>query len=197
VYVDDIIITGSSSPLVSSLVQKLNFVFSLKQLGILDYFLGIEVKHLENSTLLLTQSKYLRDLLSKTNMMECNPISTPMMSTCKLSKTGSDKFHDPSLNRSVVGSLQYATITRPEKDYAANKVCQFMSNPLESHWIAVKRILRYLKGTIHMGLMLYPINIHQPASLKVFCDADSASDPDDRRSTSGAPIFFGPNLVSW
>jgi histone deacetylase 1/2 len=174
VYVDDIIITGSSSHLVSSLVQKLNFVFNLKQSGILDYFLGI----ITNSTLLLTQSKYLKDLLTKTNMLECNSISTPMKSTCKLSKVGSDKFHDPSLYRSFVGSLQYATITRPEIVYAVNKVCQFMSNPLESHRIAVKRILRYLKGTLHMDLMLYPIDVHKPASLKVFCDADWASDTD-------------------
>ncbi|CAJ2668892.1 unnamed protein product [Trifolium pratense] len=197
VYVDDIIITGSSSQLVTSLVHKLNSVFSLKQLGLLDYFLGIEVKHLPNSTLLLTQSKYIRDLLTKTNMLESNPISTPMMSTCKLSKVGSDKFHDPSLYRSVVGSLQYATITRPEIAYAVNKVCQFMSNPLDSHWTAVKRILRYLKGTLHMGLILYPFDVHKPVSLKVFCDADWASDPDDRRSTSGAAIFFGTSLVSW
>ncbi|MCH95853.1 retrovirus-related Pol polyprotein from transposon TNT 1-94 [Trifolium medium] len=130
-------------------------------------------------------------------MLECNSISTPMVSTCKLSKVGSDKFCDPSLYRSVVGSLQYATITRPEIAYAVNKVCQFMSNPLESHWSAVKRILRYLKGTLHMGLMLSPIDIHRPASLNVYCDADWASDPDDRRSTSGAAIYFGPNLVSW
>jgi hypothetical protein len=178
VYVDDIIITCSSSHLVSSLVQKLNSVFNLKQSGILDYFLGIKVKHITKSTLLLTQSKYLKDLLTKTNMLECNSISTPMKSTCKLSKVGSDKFHDPSLYRSFVGSLQYATITRPEIVYAVNKVWQFMSNPLESHRIAVKRILRYLKGTLHMDLMLYPIDIHKPASLKVFCDADWASDTD-------------------
>lgn len=113
VYVDDIIITGSSSVLVTNLVKQLDSVFSLKHLGALDYFLGIEVKHLPDNSLLLTQSKYIRDLLSKTNMLECNSINTPMMSSCKLSKHGSDHFLDPSMYRSVVGSLQYATITRP------------------------------------------------------------------------------------
>jgi histone deacetylase 1/2 len=197
VYVDDIIITGSSSSLVQNLVDKLNSAFSLKQLGDLEYFLGIEVHHLQDGSLLLTQSKYIRDLLSKTNMVDCNPINTPMMSSCKLSKVGSDNMSDATLYRSVVGSLQYATITRPEISFAVNKVCQFMSNPLESHWTAVKRILRYLKGTLHLGLKIIPTNIHHPLSLKAFCDADWASDPDDRRSTSGAALYFGPNLISW
>jgi histone deacetylase 1/2 len=197
VYVDDIIITGSSTRLVQSLVDKLDSVFSLKQLGDLDYFLGIEVKHLSDNSLLLSQGKYIRDLLTKTNMLDCKPITTPMMSSCKLSKTGSDSVTDSTMYRSVVGSLQYATITRPEISFAVNKVCQFMSAPLESHWTAVKRILRYLKGTIHSGLKIFPTNIHHPLSLNVFCDADWASDPDDRRSTSGAAIYFGPNLISW
>jgi len=72
-----------------------------------------------------------------------------------------------------------------------------MSNPIESHWVVVKRILRYLKGTITFGLQLHPAPTHKPLSLHVFCDAYWAADPDDRRSTSGAVIFFGPNLISW
>ena len=114
VYVDEIIITGSSSSLVSALVKQLDSVFSLKQLGVLDYFLGIEVNHLSNYSLMLTQSKYIKDLPAKTHMLECNSIITPMVSSCKLSKTGSVTFSDPSIYRYVVGSLQYATITRPE-----------------------------------------------------------------------------------
>jgi histone deacetylase 1/2 len=197
VYVDDIIITGSSTTLVQNLVNKLDSVFSLKQLGDLDYFLGIEVQQLSDNSLLLSQGKYIRDLLTKTNMLECKPIATPMMSSCKLSKVGSDNVTDATLYRSVVGSLQYATITRPEISFAVNKVCQFMSAPLESHWTAVKRILRYLKGTITCGLKMFLTDIHHPLSLKVFCDAGWDSDPGDRRSTSGAAIYFGPNLISW
>lgn len=106
VYVDDIIIPGSSSALVTTLVNKLDPVFSLIHLGTLDldYFLGIEVNHLVDNSLLLTQrkyikdlltqSKYIKDLLSKTNMLDCNSINTPMMSSCKLSRHGSDSFHD-------------------------------------------------------------------------------------------------------
>ncbi|XP_057423759.1 uncharacterized mitochondrial protein AtMg00810-like [Lotus japonicus] len=106
---------------------------------------------------------------------------------------------------SIVGALQYATLTRPEISFAVNKVCQFLSQPLEDHWKAVKRILRYLKATIHHGLHLKPCSLTSPVPLLAFCDADWGSDPDDRRSTSGSCVFFGPNLcvffrpnlVSW
>ena len=87
-------------------------------------------------------------------MAEAQPISSPMVSGCKLTKTGADIFSDPTLYRSVVGALQYSTITRPELSFAVNKVCQFMANPLETHWIAIKRILPYLKGSLHHGQVL-------------------------------------------
>nr|KYP59278.1 Retrovirus-related Pol polyprotein from transposon TNT 1-94 [Cajanus cajan] len=148
VYVDDIIITGSSSSLIHQITNQLDSIFSLKQLGSLDYFLGLEVKYLPDKSLVLTQSKYIRDLLFKTNMAEAHGAPSPMFSNCKLSRSGTDFFHDPTLFRSVVGALQYATLTRPEISFAVNKVCQFMANPLDSHWVAVKRILKYLKGTL-------------------------------------------------
>jgi histone deacetylase 1/2 len=104
---------------------------------------------------------------------------------------------DPTLYRSIVGALQYATMTRPDIAFSVNKVCQFMANPLESHWKAVKRILRYLKGTISHGLLLSSSTTGPPFSLRAYSDADWATDHDDRRSTSGSCIYFGPNLVSW
>ncbi|XP_058784278.1 uncharacterized mitochondrial protein AtMg00810-like [Vicia villosa] len=197
VYVDDIIITGSSSSLLQDIITKLNVAFSLKHLGDLDYFLGIQVTKVAPQALLLTQSKYVKDLLHRTNMLDCTPVTTPMQSTCKLTKVGSPPLSDPYMYRSVVGALQYATLTRPDIAYAVNKVCQFMALPLEAHWVAVKRILRYLKGTISHGLHLSALPLSTAPSIKLFCDADWASDPDDRRSTSGAAIYFGPNLVSW
>lgn len=197
VYVDDIIITGNSAPFITKLISKLNTDFSLKQLGKLEYFLGIEVTHLANGSLFLSQAKYLTDLLAKVNMLNANSMPTPMVSTSKLSKVGFAAIPDPTQFRSVVGALQYATITRPEISFSINKVCQFLSHPLEEHWKAVKRILRYLSGTLHHGLLIQPAPAHQPLSLLGFCDADWASDADDRRSTSGACVFLGPNLISW
>nr|KYP63826.1 Retrovirus-related Pol polyprotein from transposon TNT 1-94 [Cajanus cajan] len=189
VYVDDIIITGNNSSVLQSIISQLNSAFSLKDLGRLDYFLGIEVKSNFDGSLTLTQSKYIRDLLNRTNMENSNSISSPMVS--------SEKFLDVSLYRSVVGALQYATITRPKISFSVNKVCQFMSNPLEQHWSAIKRILRYLQGTMFLGLHLHPTPYDSPLSIHAYCDADWASDPDDQKSTSSAAIFVGPNLISW
>lgn len=197
VYVDDIIITGNSPSFIASLVKSLNNQFSLKDLGQLDYFLGIEVTHMPNGSLILSQTKYISDLLAKVNMATANGMPTPMVSSSKLSKFGSATVSDPTQYRSIIGALQYATLTRPELSYFVNKVCQFLSNPLEEHWKAVKRILRYLSGTLTHGLLLQPAPKHQPLSLLGFCDADWAADLDDRRSTSGACVFLGPNLISW
>lgn len=197
IYVDDIIITGSSNTAINLIVNKLNDTFSLKQLGTLEYFLGIECKLTPSGALHLSQAKYIRDILHRAGMEDCKGISTPLPANLKLSKTGADPFDNPTLYRSIVGALQYATITRPELGYSVSKVCQFFAQPLVSHWSAVKRILRYLKGSIDHGLTLLPATTSAPLSINAFCDADWASDIDDRRSTSGACIFFGPNLVSW
>lgn len=183
--------------LIHDLIQKLQTQFALKHLGKPSYFLGIEVKYLSNGSLMLSQSKYIADLLERASMTGCSSISTPMMSNVKLTRHGTDSLADPTQYRSIVGALQYITLTRPDIAFSVNKVCQFLSAPLESHWRAVKRILRYLNGTSHFGLHLQPSSPDLPFSVRVYSDSDWASDVDDRRSTSGACLFFGPNLVSW
>lgn len=142
----------------------------------------------------MSQKKYVSDLLHKAKMFDAKAINTPMTAGLKLSGFGSADVFNPQLYRSVVGALQYVTITRPELSYSVNRVCQFMHKPLESHWRAVKRILRYLKGTLDFGLHLQKT---PQLDLVAFCDADWASDPDDRRSTSGFCVYLGSNIVSW
>jgi histone deacetylase 1/2 len=96
--------------------------------------------------------------------------------------------------RSLVGALQYLTITRPDISYAVNRVCQYLHAPREPHLTAVKRILRYVRSTALYGLHLRPA----PSSvLSAFSDMDCAGNPDDRRSTGGYAVFFGPNLIVW
>ena len=124
----------------------------------------------------LCQATYVQDLLKKVNMSGAKGCPTPMVSSCKLSKTIGEPLSDQKMYRSTVGALQYVTITRPNINYVVNKVSQYMAAPLDTHWRAVKRILRYLSGTIDYG-------IHIQASdgrVVAFSDSDWASDYDDR-----------------
>lgn len=130
-------------------------------------------------------------------MLDCKPLSTPMVSTSGLSRSDGIPLPDPTLYRAAVGALQYLSLTRPELGFLVNKVCQLMSAHLDTHWEAVKRILRYLKGTIQFGHHLKPASPSSPLSLHWYSDAGWATDLDDRRSTYGAYIFLGPNLITW
>ena len=164
----------------------------MKDLGTLHYFLGVEVNYY-GTAMHLCQSKYALDLLSRTKFTEAKPISTPVSSGQKLSAHGGELYDKPEVYRSVVGALQYLTITRPDLSYAVNQVCQFMHAPQTTHWMAVKRILRYLKATHTHGLLYKP----GPTQLSAFSDADYAGNPDTRHSTGGFCIYLGSNLISW
>jgi hypothetical protein len=148
-------------------------------LGDLHYFLGIEVLKVE-SGLLLSQRRYILDLLKKTNMIEAKPITSPMASSSSLSAFTGDPMEDPSLYRSTVGSLQYLSLTHLDLSFAVNRVCQFMHRPLKPHWQAVKRILPYLKHTPSHGLLLHcTLN----TKFQAYSNADWAGCPDDCHST--------------
>lgn len=193
VYVDDIIITGTDSVAIDRFVKDLDIHFSLKDLGRLNYFLGIEV----TSTLhgvSLSQKKYILELLQKASMDKSKASPTPMMTTCRISAHEGTPMEDEHLFRSIVGALQYVVITRPDIAFSVNKVCQYMHKPLDVHFKAVKRILRYLQGTLDYGLQF---TRHLKLVLEAYSDASWGSDVDDGRSTSGFCVFLGGNLVSW
>ncbi|KAJ3698372.1 hypothetical protein LUZ61_002077 [Rhynchospora tenuis] len=193
VYVDDIIITGNDSQAIAALMKTLDSNFSIKDLGTLNFFLGIDVRPYKNG-ILLSQTRYLQNILEKAAMIGAKPCKTPMQSGQQLSKFAGTVLSDPHQYRAIVGMLQYATITRPDLTFSVNKVSQFFAEPSDIHWQAVKRILRYIKGTLNLGLYFQPSN---ELSLHAFCDADWAGCPDDRRSTTGFAVFLGPNLISW
>ncbi|KAM1277315.1 hypothetical protein ACFX13_030432 [Malus domestica] len=192
IYVDDILITGNNIQCINTLIKDMGSVFSMKDLGPLHYFLGMEV-HRSSNGIHLSQSKYISDLLHRTNMVACKPVSTPAVSGKRLSLYDGEPLQDITKFRSVVGALQYLTFTRPDIAFSVNQVCQFMHQPTTTHWIAVKRILRYLKSTPDHGLV-YKLG---PLTLTAFADSDYAGDPDDRKSTGRYCIFLSPNLVSW
>ncbi|CAM8954603.1 unnamed protein product [Rhodiola kirilowii] len=195
IYVDDIIIAGSHATAVSKLVTSLSTSFPVKDLGRLSYFLGLEVAY-NSGGVTLSQRRYALDLLHKSSMENCKSTPTPMSVTDKLAKDSGHPLTsaDASRYRSIVGGLQYLTLTRPDISFAVNKVCQYLSEPTDIHWEAVKRILRYIKGTTDSGLLFRRSSLTR---ISIFTDADWAGCPDDRRSTSGFAIYLGPNLISW
>jgi hypothetical protein len=195
VYVDDIIVTSSKPHTMIALLKKLCNNFALKDLGDLNYFLGIEVKKV-NDGIILSRDKYANDLLQRAGMIMCKVASTP------LAKEGKLMLHlgtplsqnDATRYRSIAGALQYLTLTRPDISFAVNKVCQFLHAPSDEHWAAVKRILQYLKGCTKLGLK---ITRNSSLLVSAFSDADWADCLDDRRSTRGYVVFLCTNLVSW
>lgn len=164
----------------------------MKDLGSVSYFLGIS-KQSKGDGYLLSQSKYARVILAKVGMMNCKPCASPISVKPYVSSSDSLPFSQPALYRSIVGALQYLTITIPDLAYAINHACQHMSAPTVAHVTAVKRLLRYVKGTLDDDLFFGP----GPFTLQAFFDSDWAGDALDRRSTSSFCIFLSHNLISW
>jgi len=191
--VDDLILTGSSLGAIDDLIHTLSRHFPIKDLGELNFFLGILVARVPDA-LHLSQSLYIFDLLARTKMSNAKPITSPMAATMSLSQFSGSTFSDVTLYRSTVGALQYLSLTRPDIAFVVNKVSQFMHAPRDTRWSAVKWILRFLKSTIDHGLLIKKCSSTQ---LFAYSDADWAGCPDNRKSSSGYCVFLGSNLLSW
>ncbi|GAA0139636.1 transmembrane signal receptor [Lithospermum erythrorhizon] len=193
VYVDDILVTGNQSFVVTTFIAALSARFVTRDLGDLSFFLGIEAIKQSDESLLISQRQHMVDLLTKANMLNSKPVRTDM-STTSAELPSCDASPDPTLYRQLVGSLQYLTLTRPDLSFAVNKVCQHMHDPQASHFLLVKHILRYVKGTLDMGLLIAP---SRDIDIQAFSDADWAGSAIDRCSTGGYTVYLGPNLISW
>ncbi|CAL2244404.1 unnamed protein product [Prunus armeniaca] len=169
-YVDDIIITGSDTQVVQSVIDSLGEVFDMKDIGRLTYFLGLEVHYQDNGDIFVNQAKYARDLFKKAGMDTCKPCLTPIKPHQSVLKDEGTLLSDPTLYRSLVGALQYLTFTRPDIAFAVNTAC-----------------------TLQYGITF------SPSSMLLFgyCDSDWAGDPNTRRSTIGYVVFLGDNPISW
>jgi hypothetical protein len=153
-YVDDIILTASSAALRQSIMSKLGSEFAMKDLGPLSYFLGISVTR-HSGGLFLSQKKYAEEIIERANMSSSNPSPTLVDTKAKLSISSGNPYHDPTKYRSLAGALQYLTFTRPDISYVVQQICLFMHDPRTQHMSALKRIIRYIKGTVDFGLHLY------------------------------------------
>ncbi|GAU34233.1 hypothetical protein TSUD_210150 [Trifolium subterraneum] len=136
----------------------------------------------------------IQEIIERACMSSSKSSPTPVDTKAKLSGSSGNPYHDPTEYRSLAGALQYLTFTRPDISYAVQQVCLFMHDPKTQHMSALKRIIRYIHGTLDFGLHLYPSSISKLVS---YTDADWAGCPDTRRSTSGYCVYLGDNLISW
>jgi hypothetical protein len=192
-YVDDIVLTASSTTLLQQTISALKQEFTKKDLGALHHFLGVSVQH-QADRLFLTQCQFALDILKRAGMVDCKPVLTPVDTQAKVSAESGPPVADPTHFRSLALALQYLTFTRPDITYAVQQICLHMHDPREPHLATMKRTLCYLWGTLDYGLLL---RCSASFELTVYTDADWAGCPDTRRSTSGYVVFLGTNLVSW
>ncbi|KAK5786974.1 hypothetical protein PVK06_041624 [Gossypium arboreum] len=163
-------------------------------MGELHYFLGVEMSRSSSGSLHLSQRKYIRELLARSSMSHAKSVHTPMVSSSMLSKNEGEPLTDPTKYRSLAGALQYIVLTRLDIAYAVNRVCQFMHAPTTAHMVALKRILRYLRGTLSHGLVFRQSD---HLSLVGYADANWGLDFDDQRSIIGYCVYFGHTPISW
>ncbi|GJV60663.1 ribonuclease H-like domain-containing protein [Tanacetum coccineum] len=167
-YVDDIVLTASSQPLLQRIIASLHQEFSMTNLGSLNYFLGIFVTR-DSSRIFLSQRKYVVEILKNAHMVNCNSSRTPVDTESNLGANG-DPISDLTLYRSLAGSLQYLTFTRPNISYAVQQVCLYMHDPREPHFLALKQILQQvvlLLGDRHPATVYLLAKTYSLGSLRV------------------------------
>ena len=194
-YVDDMLLISNSLDRLNDLKFLLENNFRMKDLGVLNQFLGIQIKKLENG-LFLSQRSYLEKLLSRFNMSDCNIVKTPMETKFE-ENTEDELLSGEEPYRELVGCLLYVTqTTRPDLSYSVNFFSRFQSQPKQSHWKGLKRILRYIKGTLNLGIYYCKSSSPNSELLIGYADADWGGSID-RKSTSGFVFQLFGNLVSW
>ena len=166
--------------------------FEMSMLGEIKFFLGLQITQSDKG-IFISHTKYINEMLKKFQMQDSKLVGTPMDTRCKLSQTDDYKDVEQKMYCSMIGSILYVT-TKPDVMHAVFQAARFQASPKASHLLAVKRILRYLKGTIQYGLW-YPKGNH--LDQYAFTNDDQGGCVDDRKSISGATFYLGGCLVSW
>ncbi|XP_042465799.1 uncharacterized mitochondrial protein AtMg00810-like [Zingiber officinale] len=167
--------------------------FEMTDIGIMSYYFRIEVKQ-RNDDIFISQEGYAKEILKKFDMKNCKPVGTPVECKIKPHMNQDGEKVDPTLFKSLVGSLRYLTCTRPDILFGVGLVSRYMEAPTTSHLKIAKRILRYIKGTINYDI-LYVFS--DDFMLVGYCDSDWAGDIDGRKSTTGFLFFMGNSTFTW
>ena len=192
VYVDDLIITGTSADAIEGFKTQMQELFQMTDLGLLSYYLGIEVKQ-ERGMITVCQSGYAAKILEDAGMSDCNPSLTPMEHRRKVVKNTGEAV-DATRYRSIIGSLRYLVNTRPDIAYAVGVASRFMEAPGKQHWAIIRQILRYVRGTLNYGCTY---KAGEGTVLTGFSDSEHAGDLTDRKRTTGLVFFMGPSVITW
>lgn len=193
IYVDDLIVTGTSLKLIEEFKALMKSEFDMTDMGEMRYFLGVEV--IQNADgIYLSQRKYAREMLERFNMKDCNYVKNPIVPGGKLVKNDESGFVDATLYKQMVGCMMYLAATRPDLMFVISLLSRFMETPTEQHMAAMKRVLRYIKGTVELGVF-YKRNGSN--TLVAYSDSDYAGDYDSRRSTSGYVCFLSGAAIAW
>ena len=193
VYVDDLLVTGSSLVQILEFKAEMATKFEMSDLGKLTYYLGIQVTQGQDC-IVLRQERYAEKILEETGMNTCNAVATPMDLNVRLSRATEEKGIDEKEYRRSVGCLRYLLHTRPDLSFSVGMLSRYMQGPKVSHGAALKQVLRYLRGTTSLGL------IYKRAAgveLVGFSDSSHNVDDDDGKSTTGHVFYFNDSPISW
>ncbi|XP_022154318.1 uncharacterized protein LOC111021613 [Momordica charantia] len=169
----------------------------MTDLGVLRYFLGLEVSH-SSIGIYVNQAKYARDVLIRFGMLASKPCHTTIALTAPSDVGSPCTVEDAHNYGAMVGALQYLTFSRPDIAFSVRKLSQHMHAPFSSHLITAKRVLRYINGSLHVSLLFKKGgSVDEALRLRAFSDSDWAGDPSYRRSTTGFVVFLDSNPISW
>ena len=186
--------TGPISAHIKEFKVKMMKLFEMSDLGLLNSYLGIEVIQ-GKSSICLNQRTYAMNILEQYNMTDCNLAHSPMEARLKFVKSEQDSSVDSTLYRSLIGSLKYLTHTRPYLIFSVGFLSRFMEHPTSEHMLALKRVLRYIKGTLDYGLVYKKGQV--VAQLIGYTDSDYAGDIEDQKSSMGHVFFYDSMAISW
>lgn len=192
-YVDDLIFTGNDETLFRSFKHSMMKEFDMTDLGRMRYFLGLEVLQ-RSDGIFVCQKKYAQEVLERFNMADCNAVFNPIVPGFKLDKDSASMAVDNTLYMQMVGSLMYLTSTRPDIMFVVSLLSRYLAHPTDIHLQAVKRVLRYIKGTLTYGIFYKQVGNKE---LLAYTDSDYAGDLEDRKSTSGFLFSLSSAAVSW
>jgi hypothetical protein len=195
IYVDDILILSKNALVIETFKQNIQQRFKMVDGGPATYFIGFEIAQ-SQGVVSVSQAKYIKDLLVKAKMLGANPVSTPLPPGLQLQKAavGDVILEDPQPYRSIVGALLYAsTSTRVDIATAVAQLCKYMQEPRKSHYTALQHILRYLCGTINLGIKYE----RSPVSCEGYADASFAQDVDSRKSVTCFVFTIACGAISW